>query len=320
MGQPTPSDVHIDAALTDVALAYIQDQTNFIAMQMMPVKPVQHATDKFFIFAKDDWNRDDAVKKRAPGEQAPRSGFTLSTDSYSADAWWTEVPLSDMVRSNADPALPLDQAASRLVTQRALVRMDRLAVTQFLTTGIWATDVVGGTDFTKWDDYSSDPRKDIDTGKNTVLKSTGMEPNKLTVAYNVHQALCRHPLFSDKIKYTSDQSITAQIIARVLELDKYIVAKAVYSSTNEGAVTKTQAFIVGPDALLSFDNGSPSIMEPCAAAIFSWTGLTGINQSGVAIDQYYDVKTKEDVVRGQFAFDMHVTGKDLGYFFHSATA
>lgn len=320
MGQPTPSDVHIDAALTDVAIAYIQDQTNFIASQAMPTKPVQHQTNKFFKFVKDDWNRDDAVKKRAPGEAAPRSGMTLSNDSYSADAWWTEVPLSDMVRSNADPSLPLDQAASRLVTQRMLIRKDRLFVTKFLATGIWGTDVVGATDFTKWDDYASDPQKDIDTGKNVILKNTGFEPNKLTVAYNVHQALKRHPLIKDQIKYTTSESITEAIIAKFFEVDRYIVAKSVYSSSNEGAASKTMAFTVGPHALLSYDDGTPSIMAPCAAAIFTWTGLTGINAEGVAIDQYYDVKTKEDVVRGQFAFDMKVIGTDLGYFFSAATA
>lgn len=320
MAQPTRSDVHVDAALTDVALAYIQDDANFVAGQVMPIKPVEHATDKFFKFTKDDWQRDDAVKQRAPGERAPRSGFNLSTDSYDAAAWWTEVPLSDIVRSNADPALPLDQAAARLVTQRMLIRRDRLFATKFFATGLWATDKTGGTDFTKWDDYSSDPQKNVDDGKKTILQSTGVEPNRLTVGYAVHQALKRHPLIKDMIKYTSDESVTAEVIAQFLEVEKYVVAKAIYSSGNEGAASPAQAFILGSNALLSYDNGSPHLMEPCAGAIFAWTGLTGINQAGVAIEQYYDVTTKEDVVRGQFAFDMKITGTDLGYFFSGAVS
>lgn len=317
MAQPTSQDVHIDAALTDFSVAYIQDAGNFIAGTVFPSKPVQNRSDKFFIFNKGDWNRDDAVVKRAPGEAAPRSGFTLSTDSYSADAWWTECPLSDLVSKNADPSLMIDQVATRLVTQRMLIRRERLFATKFFTTGVWATDKVGGTDFTKWSDYSSDPQKDIDTAKETVLINTGRMPNCLTVGFKVHNALKRHPIIKDMYKYTSSDSITEDMIAKALELEKYVVAKASYNTANEGA-TAVFSLIQGDNALLTWSDGSPSIMEPCAGATFEWSNLTAVNSAGVAIDQYYDQKTKDDVVRGQFAFDMKVTGSDLGYFFSGA--
>lgn len=319
MAQPTPQDVHVDAALTDFSIAYIQDDGNFIAGRAIPTKPVPHMTNKYFIFDKNDWNRDDAVKQRAPGEAAPRSGFTLSTDSYSALAWWTECPMSDMTLKNADPSLMLDQAATRLVTQRMLIRRERLFSSNFFTTGKWATDVVGGTDFTKWDDYASDPVKDIDVAQALILQNTGREPNKLIVGYQVHKALKRHPLVRDMYKYTSAESITEAMIANALELEEYLVAKASYATNNEGG-TKAYSFIQGKHALLMYADGNPSIMEPCAGAIFAWTDLTAVNQAGVAIDQYYDQKTKDDIVRGQFAFDMKVTGSDLGYFFSGAVS
>lgn len=320
MPQPNVSQVHVDAALSDFSIAYIQDATNFIAGQVFPTKPVQHQSDKFFIFDSDDWRRDDAVKMRAPGEQAPRSGFRLSTDSYLADSWWTEVPISDLVKRNADAALGnLDEAATRLVTQRMLIRRERLFVANYFTTGVWGTDVVGGTDFTVWSDYASDPQKDIQEGQAKILEETGKEANCLTVGFRVHQALKRHPLIKDMYKYTSSASITEAMIANALELEKYVVAKASYNTNVEGAVAVT-SFVAGANAMLTVSDGSPSIMEPCAGAIFDWSGLNGAANSGVAIDSYYDVKTKDDIVRGEFAFDMKVTGSDLGYFFSGAIA
>lgn len=317
MTQPTPGDVHIDAALTDFSVAYIQDDTNFVARQALPIKPVSKATNKFFIFAKNDWLRDDAVKMRAPGEAAPRSGFTLSTDSYSCDVWWTSVPLSDMTVRNADPSLPLDQACTRLVSQRMLIRLERQFGSKMFATSKWGTDKVGTTDFTKWSDYSSDPVKDIDDGQTTVLTATGKEPNTLVVGYKVHKALKRHPIVKDMYKYTSSESITPEMIARALDLDKYIVAKSSYA-TNAEAAAAAYSFALGDNALLLWSDGNPSIMEPCAGAIFAWTDLTAFNTAGVAIDQYYDQNTKDDIVRGQFAFDIHITGSDLGYFFSAA--
>ncbi len=317
MSQPTPSDVHIDAALTDLSIAIIQAESNFVS-GAAPVKGVQHQTDKFHVFTPSDWLRDDAVKVRAPGEGAPRSGFTLSEDNYRAQSWWTAVPLNEMVRANADPAVPLDQSATRLVTHRMLIRRERLYAIAFMNTdGAWETDKTGGTDFTEWDDAASDPEKDIADGKRQILLDTGYEPNVLEVSYDVHIALKRHPLIKDRIKYTSAESITMATIAAFFEVGDYRVARAIFDSAAEGG-TQSNAFIMGKHAVLTYQDGSPSIMTPTANTIFTWSGLTGMNDLGTRIDQFFDDDTKEDVVRGEFAFDMKITGKKLGYRFKGA--
>ncbi len=319
MGQPTPSDVHVDAALTDFSLAIIQDEANFQA-GAAPVKPVNHQSDKYHIYTAGDWLRDDAVKKRAPGQGAPRSGFTPSNTTYDATAWWTAVPLSEMVTANEDASIDSDRAATRLVTHRMLIRRERLYATAFLNTAsVWGTDVTGGTNFTQWDDAASDPEKDIATGKRTVLVNTGYEPNVLEVSYDVHIALKRHPMIKDRIKHTSSESITAAIIAAFFEVDEYRVYKAIYNTAAEGATVST-GFVMGKHAVLTYQDGSPGLMTPSANMAFVWTGLTGMNDLGVRIDQYYDDDKKEDVVRGEFAFDMKCTGPALGYRFASAVS
>ncbi len=320
MAQPTAGDVHVDAALTDFSLAIIQEQDNFQAGEA-PVVPVSHKTDKYHIFTPGDWLRDDAVRKRAEGQGAPRSGFTVSNTTYDCDPWWTEVPISELVAANVDPSIPLDEAGTALVTHRMLIRRERLYATAFLNTdSVWGTDVTGSTNFTQWDDAASDPEKDIATGKRTVLVNTGYEPNVLEVNYDVHIALKRHPMIKDRIKHTSSESITAAIIARFFEVDAYRVYKAIYNTAAEGATVST-SFAMGKHAVLTYQNrGGPAVMSPSANVIFSWSGLTGMNDAGVRIDQYYDPKPKEDVIRGEFAFDMKITGSALGYRFKSAVA
>ena len=320
MAQPTPGDVHVDAALTDMSIAYIQDQAQYVAAKVFPAKPVEKQTDKYHIFTKNDFFRDDAVKKRAPNSAAPRSGFGLSTGTYDCTSWWTAVAIDEQLRANADPAVPLDQAGMRLITQRMLIRRDRLFATAFMNTdSVWGTDVTGTTDFTKWDDASSDPENDVATGKETVLKNTGFEPNKLVVSHAVHRALKRHPLIKDRFKYTSSESITVGMLAAFFEVDEYEIAKSVYATNNEGG-TAAMDFAVGKHALLVHSNGDASIMTPVSGTIFVWRGLTGLNDAGVRIDQYYDPDKKCDVIRGEFAFDMKVTGSDLGYRFKTAVS
>lgn len=319
MGQLTPSDVHVDTALTDMSIAYIQNATHYIAGSS-PVAESEKKSNKYYIYDINDWFRDDAVKKRAADSGAPISGFGLSTDSFDCDPWWTAVSLNELEVANADPAVTLDVAAMRIVTQRMLIRKDRLFATAFINTdSVWGTDVTGGSSFTQWDDAGSNPEADIDTGKKTILQNTGFSPNTLRVSYAVHQALKKHPMIKDRYKHTSSDSITEQMLARFFEVDRYIVAKSVYATNNEGG-TAAMAFINGLHAVLTYENMAAGLMEPSALKTFSWSGLTGVNNAGIRIDQYYDANVKSDIVRGEFAFDMKVTGAALGYRFKTAVS
>lgn len=319
MSQPSPSDVHIDAALTDISAAYMQDASNFVAGQVFPTVPVQKQTDKFHTFTKNDWFRDDAVTKRAPEQESSGSGFGVSNDNYSCDVWATHIDINDQLRANADPAVPVENAAAMLVAQRMMIRRERQFASDYFATGKWGTDVTGSTDFDQWDDAASDPEKDIQTGKETVLQDTGFEPNTLVVQYQVHNALKRHPLVQERFKYTSSESITPAMIAAFLEIDRYLIAKATYATNEEGG-TAAYSFAFGKHAMLCYVPSSPGIMVPASGYNFSWSGLTGINDLGTAISNI-DMRAagkKIDRIEGEFAFDMKVVGSDLGYFFASA--
>ncbi len=317
MSQPTSSDVHIDQALTDMSIAYMQSDTNYIAGRVFPSKPSDKKTNKYHIFNKNDWFRDDAVLKRAPNQGAPRSGFTLSNDNFDCEPFWTAVPLSELVSANADAAVPMDEAGMRLVTQRMLINRDRQFATAYIDTdSVWDTDK---TVDTQWNDAASDPEKDITDGRVDILKNTGLEPNTLVVSYEVHQVLKRHPLIKDRYKHTTAESITTDLIARFFEIERYFVSKSVYATNAEGG-TAAYDFTTGKHALLAYVDMSPNIMTPTAAVNFIWSGLTQQNDLGVRIDQFFDSDKKEDVVRGEFAFDMKVTGTDLGYRFKDVIA
>ena len=50
MPSPVLQDVHVSAALTNVSVAYFQDEENFIADKVFPVVPVVHQTDQYFVW------------------------------------------------------------------------------------------------------------------------------------------------------------------------------------------------------------------------------------------------------------------------------
>ena len=60
MPQPSVNNVHIDAILTNISVAYLQNTNNFIADKVFPVVPVDKKSNIYFKYTKDDWFRDEA--------------------------------------------------------------------------------------------------------------------------------------------------------------------------------------------------------------------------------------------------------------------
>jgi len=325
MPQPSINTVHIDAILTNISVAYIQKQENFIADKVFPVVPVDKKSDKYFTYNKNDWFRDEA-QRRADATESAGSGYSLNTGSYSADVWAFHKDIGDQTIANADAPLNPLREATEFVTSRLMLRKELQFVTDFFTTSIWGTDVTGvaGTPTTgqtkQWSDYtSSDPINDIEAAKSVILSTTGLAPNTLVLGYEVFRQLKNHPDLVDRIKYTSSQTITEDMLARMFDLDRVLVAKAVKATNNEGA-TAAYGFAYGKAALLCHVASAPGLLTPSAGYTFSWTGVSGGIGSNIGVRSFRMESLKAERVEAEMAFDNKVIGTDLGYFWNTIVA
>lgn len=319
MPQPSINSVHIDAILTNISVAYMQNANNYIADKVFPVVPVDKKSNKFFTYTKNDWFRDEA-QRRADATESAGSGYSLSTDSYSCDVYAFHKDVGDQTLANADvPLNPLREAAE-FITNRMLLRREVQFVTDYLTTGVWATDKVGGTDFTVWSDFAnSDPLEDIEAGKEQILKTTGHEANTLVLGYQVFRKLKNHPDLVDRIKYTTRDVITEEVMASLFGVPRVLVAKAVKATNKEGQ-TGAYDFTVGKSAFLCHTAPNPGLLTPSAGYIFGWTGVSGGLGSTIGTSQFRMESLKAQRVEAEMAFDNKVVGSDLGYFFSGAVA
>jgi len=317
MPQPTTTDVHVDAVLTNMSIAYIQNQSHFVANQVFPTVPVEKQSDKYFVYTKGDWFRDEA-ELRAPGTESAGSGYTLSTDTYSADVYAFHKDIDDQTRKNTDSPLNPDRDATQFVTQRMLMRQEIDWFSTYFTTGVWETDVtLSGTD--QWSDAASDPIEVIETGKATILTSTGLMPNTLTVGYDVHRQLRNHPDIIDRIKYTSGAPIGNALIAQFFGVDRYLVSMGIKNTAVEGATT-TMANIAGKHALLTHSASAPSTLTPSAGYCFKWNGISDGLGKDIGITRLRMAPLRSDRIEAQMAWDNKVVATDLGYFIANAVA
>lgn len=325
MPQPNINSVHVDAILTNISVGYLQNQDNFIADKVFPVIPVEKRSDKFFVYTKNDWFRDEA-QRRAPGTESAGGGYNLSTGTYSADVFAFHKDVDDQTTANADAPLNPLREATEFVTRRLMLRRELQFISDFFTTGIWADDVTGvasnptSGQALQWSDYtSSDPISNIEEAKAEILGNTGMEANTLVLGYDVFKALKNHPDLVDRIKYTSAQTITTDMIAAMFDIPRVLVAKAVKATNKEGA-TEAYGFAHGKGAALYHVAPTPGLLTPSAGYTFAWTGVSGGLGATIGTSSFRMESIKSDRVEAEMAFDNKVIGADLGYFWNTIVA
>ena len=325
MPQPTQSQVHVDAILTNISVAYMQRAENFIADKVFPVVPVDKQSDKYFTYTKNDWLRDEA-QVRADGTESVGSGYNIGTDTYYADVWAIHKDVGDQTRANADAPINVDREAAEFVTHRLLLRRELQFVTDFMSDGVWGTSATGvasgaSTDeFVQWNNYTtSDPIEDIEAAKSDILSVTGMEANTLVLGYDVFRQLKNHPDLVDRIKYTSSQTITEDMLARMFDIERVLVSKAIKATNAEGA-TEAYSFATGKSALLCHVAPNPGLLTPSAGYTFQWTGVSQGLGATIGTSSFRLESLKATRIEAEVAFDNKVIGSDLGYYFGSAVA
>lgn len=338
MPQPTFGDVHVAAALTQIAVAYFQSDDNYVADKVFPMVPVQHQTDVYYVWQKADFFRDEA-QLRADATESAGTGVNLITQTYSAKVWALHQDVGPQVRANQDPAVDIDATSTRQLMQKMMIRRDRFFMTKYMTTGVWNTagggDATGTTAAaggspgtftpTQWDDdANSDPFTDIAFAQTTILQNTGFMPNIMLISWNVFQALRKHPLVIDRIKYTNPAfagTVTPALLAQAFDVGRIVVSKAVYNTAGEN-LTASMSFVAGKNALLLYSPDSPGLMIPASGYTFGWQGFTGLNSLGIRVAQIPMNWLGLGTIRNEaeMAFDMQVVGADLGFFWSGITA
>lgn len=315
MAQPTPGDAHVNAPLTNISVAYVQNQSHFVADKVFPFVGVAKQSDVYYKYSKEDFLRDEA-KPRAPGSESAGGGFGLTTAPYACTVEAFHKDVDDQLRANADTVLQLDRAAAEFCMQKLLIRKERRWMASYFSSGVWGTDITPGT---LWSATSSTPRANVETGKKTILGNTGFEPNTLVLGYQVFSALRTNAEIIDQFKYTSAESIDEAMLARYFNVDRVIVAKGIYTSSLEGDTTPTTEFIAGKHALLCYTTSAPSLMQPTAGYTFGWTGYTG-SLMGIRTKRFRMEPLESDRIECSMAYDMKVVVPELGYFFEAVVA
>src|SRR5689334_11777367 len=148
MTQLANRDLHVDQLLTNLSISYTN--ADYIADQIFPVVPVNKQSDIVPKYDQSHWFRNLATP-RAPGTKSTGSGFTVDlTDKYFCLRYSFRDEIVDETRDNSDAPFNLDVDSMEFVTDKVMMTREVNFVSDFMQTGVWGTDKVGATDFTKF--------------------------------------------------------------------------------------------------------------------------------------------------------------------------
>lgn len=327
---PTASDLHVNSALSNVAIGWKQDAKRFAAGRIFPEVDVQKQSDAYFYWDRADFFRSEA-EEAGPGDEAPEMNLRLANDTYFCKKHHIAGAVTEEDLTNADPSVNKDMAVVNAIMNKLLIKREKNFITSFFGPSIWtgglteagaAGDLVGGTDFTKFDNYAgSDPVSYI---RKQVFQMTllGVDPMdlKLTMGPRVYQVLLDHPKFLERYEHTQPSIMTPELMAAVLGIGEVVIPFASEATSLEGAATTTMDYAWGKHMLLTYSPKSVSKELPSAGYHFRWNGLLGSPAEGIRISRWWENKRRRWFILGEMAWGPKLTSSVCGAFFQNAVS
>jgi hypothetical protein len=315
-----PEDLHIDVPLSNISIAFINDDASFIAPQIYPVLPVGKQSDKYFIFDKADWFRVNETRRerKAPPQIVE---FSVSSESYFADnfALAHELAFEDKNGANADAALDIDTSAVNFVMHGLKLDWENRVASQLTSTSnVGSSNTLSGTD--QWSDFAnSDPFNDVEVGKEAIQSSTGRKANLMVIGQPVVNKLRNHPDIIDRIKYTQTAFIQdgeSALLAQAFGVDRVLIGSAVKNTAIED-LSASMSFIWGKDVLIAHVAPTPGLRTASLGYAFRWT-VPGIPDM-IAERHIFQDRHAERIEVGYFQ-DEKIVASEMGYLIKDAVA
>lgn len=252
----TPRDVVVDPVLSNVSVAYKNEM--YLCEKIMPIVTVAKQSGKYYKFDKSALRRNSTA--RAAGSASNETGYGLTTDSFSCGDHALKEKIPFEIIDQADAALNPEMDAAESITEQLLVDKEVALATVMAATGtITQNTTLSGT--SQWSDYTnSDPFTNIRTGINTVQAAIGIRPNTLIFGQETWNKLVDHPDIVERIKYSMAGAVTAELVARLFDVQQVLIGSAVYNTAAEGQ-TDSLSYVWGKNAWACYIAPTPKLKQ-----------------------------------------------------------
>ena len=265
---PVQGPIHVDRPLTNISIGY-RSQGN-IAEELFPVVPVAKESDLYYVFDKAAAMRVPQTL-RANGAEANEDNLVLSTASYRIQEHALKDIITKRHRDNADPGINLEVSTVEDLSDKLLRQRERDAAAIF-SDGAWANESsVAATAHWGLQTTVSNPILVADSAASVININCGRLPNTCVMNDRAFRAVKEHLSVVDRIKYTSSDSVSEGLVARLFGVEKLLVARSSINTAAENlaaAMANTWTDL----AWFGYVSRSPGLKDPSALYCFKKDG------------------------------------------------
>lgn len=228
----------VDPVLTNIARGY--RNADFVGGALFPHVPVAQRGGKIITFGKESFRL--YATGRAPGSNTRRVQFGYAGAAFALEqhALEGQVPFEIMQDANAVPGVDMARVAV-FGTQNIIgLRLEKAQADLATNAGNYAagnkkTTLAGNT---LWDsgNAASNPIGDVAAAREAVRAKIGRYPNTLLLSALTMTGLQSNPQIIERIKYTGRDVPTAELLAKLFQVERIVVGGAVYADAADAFV------------------------------------------------------------------------------------
>ena len=292
----------INPILSTVAQGY--SQADLVGSALFPRVPVEISGGQILEFGKEAFKLYNS--RRAPGGPTKRISFGYLGKPFALynDALEAPVPREFLRDAKIVPGIELGQRAVNMVMRSLLLGLEVAQATLATDAAQYdASHKVTLSGTSKWSDPASDPIAQMDTYKEAIRSTVGIRPNTLLLSAQAWSAAKTNAKIRAQFQYTTPDSITLEMLARVFDVKKIVVGEAV-TSDDSGVISD----VWGNTAVLAYVPETISGME-----VPSYGYTYTMNGHPLVEEPYYDNNAKSWVYGVGFERAPVLSGITSGY-------
>ena len=299
----------VDPVLSNVARGFAAQP--LAALALFPIVPVMVAGGQIIQFGREEFRQYNI--RRAPGGATKRipMGYAGAPYALTQDALEIPVPREHMRDASRVPGINLGTAATQKGMRIANLALEVEAAALARNTATYpASNRVALSGSARWSDPAANPATSVEVAREAIRAAVGVYPNTMVIGARGFAAAKNNPFVLDRFKYTSSESVTPDMLARLWDLERVVIGSSV---TTDAADVPTDVW--GTDAILAYtaigpvDNAQPSY------------GYTYTMEGHPLVEQaYWDNSVKSWVYPVTYERTPVVAGNTAGYLIQTVAA
>lgn len=301
------------------------ERAGYIATQVLPVMNVASQAGTFGKIPLEQLLQQRSTL-RAPGSGYARGNWTFETTTYATVEHGAEEPIDDRESRMYADYFDAEQVSTMRAFSSVLRNAEQRAADLVFNSTTWTGGGLTTAVTNEWDanhTANAVPITDVEAAVAKVYDGSGLWPNALIINRKVFRNLRNLDQIIERINSegagnaSKPSDITAEMLARVFDLDYVIVAGTSRNSAKEGQAATPVQIWDSEYAMVCKIATSSDMREPCIGRTFHWSDDG--SSIGGSVESYRDETVRGDVVRVRHDVDEFVLYPQAGHLLSNVT-